>query len=123
MRKRHSNRGLRKVCGCARRQWPKCSHTWHLNFRFKGTHYRLSLDRELDRHIAGKTAAASEAEKIRTAIREGTFRQRDANPAQPIPAREALTLAAFAKTYFERRGKPATANDSSCLGRLLAFIP
>ena len=98
MRKRHSNRGLRKVCGCARRQWPKCSHTWHLNFRFKGTHYRLSLDRELDRHIAGKTAAASEAEKIRTAIREGTFRQRDANPAQPIPAREALTLAAFAKT-------------------------
>ena len=41
------NRGLRKRCECPRKNWAKCSHPWHFNFKWKGEHYRFSLDREV----------------------------------------------------------------------------
>ena len=41
---RHQNDGLRKICGCARRAWPKCPHPWHFNFKLKGGRsHRFSL--------------------------------------------------------------------------------
>ena len=44
---RHQNRGLRKVCGCSRRTWAKCPHSWHFNFKPKGgPAYRFSIDAE-----------------------------------------------------------------------------
>jgi hypothetical protein len=69
MRKR--NDGIRKRCGCARKNWPKCSHPWHFNYKHGDVHYRFSLDREVGRRIEGKTEAEAEAERIRTAIRDG----------------------------------------------------
>ena len=49
---KHHNRGLRKLCACSRRNWSKCAHPWHFNFKPKGgPAYRFSLDAELGRHI------------------------------------------------------------------------
>ena len=33
MTTRHHNDGLRKICGCPRRQWAKCRHPWHFSFK------------------------------------------------------------------------------------------
>jgi integrase len=122
--KRHQNHGLRKVCGCPRRKWPKCEHGWHFNFKPRGgPSYRFSLDAELGRHVGSKTEAIAEAEKIRLAIRGGTFRrQADVVPVTTPPATpEAITFEHFARTYLDRRGKPATANDTAHLNRLATF--
>jgi len=32
----HKNSGLRKICRCPRRQWAKCPHDSHFNFKPKG---------------------------------------------------------------------------------------
>ena len=73
--------GLRKVCDCGRRQWPKCPHTWHFSFKPRGgRRWRFSLDIELGHHIASKTEADTEADRIRTELRNGTFQ-----PAAGVP--------------------------------------
>ncbi len=64
--KRHHNHGLRKICGCPRRLWPKCDHGWHLNFKHAGTHYRFSLDRHAGRHLTSKAEALAEADVLRS---------------------------------------------------------
>ena len=119
--KRHRNGGLRKVCDCPRRKWPKCEHGWYFNFKPRGgPSYRFSLDRELGKHVVSKTEATDAAEKIRIAIRAGTFRRRgevETPPAKP----DTITLKDFGQIYFRRDGKPVTANDRSCLARLVAF--
>jgi integrase len=85
MSARNRNLGLRKRCRCKRRDWPKCPHGWHMNFKQKGgPAYRLSLDKEIGRHVDTKTEAGAEAERIRTAIRNGTFRR----PDGPVPSME-----------------------------------
>jgi integrase len=63
--------------------WPKCPHPWHVNFKFKGKHHRLSLDKEFGRHIESKTDAKAEAERIRAEIRSGGFHEADASKLQP----------------------------------------
>lgn len=108
MRRRHH--GLRKRCRCKPRDWPRCAHGWHLNFKWKlepdnpnapdDGHWRLSLDREVGRHIDSKSNAIAEAERIRTAIRNGTFRPPAAAPAPT----STLTFRAFAKLWTDRRG-------------------
>jgi hypothetical protein len=70
---KHRNRGLRKRCECPRKNWAKCSHPWHFNFKWKGEHYRFSLDREVGHPVTSKTEAEQEADRLRTAIREGRF--------------------------------------------------
>jgi hypothetical protein len=73
-RTRHRNSGLRKRCGCSRKVWPKCPHSWFLNFKPRGgPPYRLSLDRELGRRVESKSEAESAATMIRAAILAGTF--------------------------------------------------
>lgn len=106
MAKRHTNRGLAKICACGRAKWAKCKHSWHFAYKWKGTHYRFSLDKELDRHIDSKTAAEAEAETLRTKIRGGTFRV-------PLPARDTLTLAQLLDTYDREvlTGRATAAND------------
>lgn len=91
---RHCNAGLRKICGCPRRAWPKCPHAWHFNFRWRGVDYRLSLDKHLGRHVDSKTEAEGEAEQIRITIRGGSF-------GLPAP-REEMTLRQLADLYLER---------------------
>ena len=93
--KRHHNHGLRKICGCPRRLWPKCDHGWHLNFKHCGTHYRFSLDRHAGRHLTSKAEALAEADVIRTAVRAGNFGQ-----SAPVP--QTLTLDQLGRLYFDR---------------------
>ena len=65
MRARNRNQGVRKRCDCRRKDWPKCPHSWYFNFKAKnGPHYRLSLDREVGRHIDSKSTAIAEAERM-----------------------------------------------------------
>ncbi len=121
---RHRNDGLRKLCDCQRRHWPKCSHSWHFNFKLKGAAgYRFSVDSEAGKRIDSKTAAEALADGWRTAIRAGTFtRRHDAVPVnEPASGTESLTLVAFGEKYFERRGKTATNDERICMGRLAAF--
>jgi integrase len=94
MQKRHRNDGVRKICACPVRAWAKCAHSWHFNYKWRGVHYRLSLDRELGKHIEGKTVAKREAERIRQEIRDGRFRA-------PLPLRDRLTLRLLMKAYRE----------------------
>ncbi|MGE3959944.1 MAG: hypothetical protein AB7H96_24765 [Vicinamibacterales bacterium] len=95
MSKRHENNGLRKLCDCARRNWPKCSHPWHFNFKLPGGKaYRFSLNKFAKKNIDNKTDAEALADKIRDEIREGTF-------GKPAPRKE-TTLAVLFDTYLER---------------------
>jgi len=124
----HDNDGLRKICGCPRRQWAKCAHPWHFSFKWNGTHYRFSLDREFGRHIADKTKARTEADKLRTAIREGTFRK----AAQaPNPSPDALTVREFGRLFLERclithgkrAGEKRGGREACYMGQIIAFVP
>ena len=89
--------GLRKRCRCKRRDWPKCAHGWHLNFKWQGHHHRLSLDKELGRHVDSKTVALEEGERIWLAVREGK-----AEASAPV------TLAQLGTIYFEKYVSPKT---------------
>jgi hypothetical protein len=102
----HRNDGLRKRCNCGRRAWPKCEHDWHFNFQWrnpgqeKPTPYRFSLDRYLGRRLKDKDDARAEAEKIRVAIRAGTFVLKPAPVAAPTTA-DALTLTEFGAIWHK----------------------
>jgi hypothetical protein len=110
------NNGLRKICGCRRANWPRCSHTWHFNFKARGgPPYRFSLDAELGRHIDSKTEAETEATKIRLAILGGSFERasdrrarekREADErAQHIATTHVITLDGYVNIYVERASK------------------
>jgi integrase len=124
---RHRNGGLRKVCGCPRRQWPKCRHGWQMNYKPRGgKSYRLSIDAHVGEHVEGKTEAAKIARDVQTAIDAGTFKTRREAAAEratgtPPVNPAAVTLAAFGQTFLERAGKGATANNRACLSKLKAF--
>ena len=101
-RSRRRHHGLRKRCRCKRKDWPKCPHGWHLNFKPRGgPHYRLSLDRELGKHISTKGEAEIAATNIRAAIHAGTFRSR---PVAEHVAVSALTFKAFQDLWKTARG-------------------
>jgi len=78
--------------------------------------------RELGRHVASKAEAQAETEKIRVAIREGRFRRRADPPAACASAPQEIAWEQFARTHLERRGKPATVNESGYLNRLASFV-
>jgi integrase len=122
-RTRHRNGGIRKRCGCPPRNWPKCPHGWHLNFKPKGgPHYRISLDKEVGKHLDNKSDALAEAERIRTAIRNGTFRP--APPSAVAPSVPALTFGAFADVWKSRRGCQLASgrDDAYRLTTICAFV-
>jgi integrase len=132
-RRRQRNGGLRKVCGCPRRQWAKCLHSWYLNFKPRhGQGFRFSLDAELGTHIASKTKAEEEAEKIRAAIRKGTYtRAADRIAAVPGPvtsptSADAITFDVFAQKYIEgpvkASGKKTWGDDAGMMKRLGTFV-
>jgi integrase len=103
-RSRHRNSGLRKRCECPRKNWPKCRHSWYLNFKPRsGPHYQLSLDRELGHQIGTKSEAQEIADRLRAEIRAGTFRASSTIPATAASV-PALTFRAFANVWQERRG-------------------
>jgi integrase len=143
---RHRNGGIRKVCDCPRRNWPKCSHSWYFNYKPRGGRaWRFSLDSEsaTGQHIAGKTEAEALATNIRAAINAGTFerladrRVREAREAAERKAREAeaqrlremlpegLTFDDFRKKFIDNKakasGKKTWTNDESALKQIGAF--
>lgn len=130
LNKRRSNNGLRKRCDCPRRNWAKCPHDWHFNFKPRGgTPWRFSLDVEVGRRMKNKEEAKTEADRIRTEIRAGTYvriADRRKAEAATAPAADAITLEKFAATYVERvsevreRNK-SWKNDQYMLTQLAAF--
>src|SRR5687767_7776258 len=122
IRKRHHNRGLRKICDCPRRTWAKCPHSWHFSFKPKGgQRYRFSVDSEEGKHIEAKTDAEALADTWRSQIRAGTFRRRPEAPVTPAPSPDVVTLARFGDIYAERVGKPVSANHQACFKQFCAF--
>lgn len=123
---RHQNHGLRKTCDCPRRSWPKCRHSWYLNFKPKGVgpHYRISLDKHAGKHLERKEDARAEAERIKTAIRDGLFRVATVTSPAPVAAQD-ITFSAFVKTYTERvlepSGNVTWASDAARLRQAEAF--
>ena len=120
------NKGLRKLCRCARRNWAKCSHAWYFNFAWQGKGYRFSLDRHVGRHIDSKSEAEALADSIRVAIRGGQF-QRAPSPAvdPPVPSEPpALSFDQLGKRWLarERVGKVPTADDDGYRLKRLADI-
>jgi integrase len=124
-KQRQNNDGLRKICDCPRRRWPKCSHSWHFNFKPKsGPSYRFAVDIEAGEHIGLKGDAEALAETWRTQIRAGTFRRRGSAPAQvetTVTTAADITLERFGGIYEERFGKPVSRNHRSCFSQLVAF--
>jgi integrase len=122
-RTRHRNSGLRKRCDCPRRNWPKCPHGWHLNYKPRaGPHYRIALDRELRRHVGSKIEAEKEAAKIRVAIDEGTFRAPCVTQPTPAPA---LTFQAFTEIWKMQRGSQLVRpqDNDYRIKKIVAFAP
>lgn len=120
---RHRNFGIRKVCDCGRKRWPRCPHSWYFNFKPRGgPAYRFSLDAELRRHIDSKTEAETIATKLRAAILEGTFR-REQQPRTAETPGSAVTVDAFVQVYVERVsqaiGKVSWKSDRSVLMNLV----
>ena len=117
--KRHHNHGLRKLCSCPRRKWSTCPHSYYFSFQWRGVHHRFSLDHHLGRHIIGKTAAQTEADKIRAAIRRAEFTPYQTDETQVT--RKVVTLDTFAALYLDRALK-GRRDDRSQLKRLCEFV-
>jgi integrase len=114
---KNKNHGIRKLCGCSRRNWPKCAHGWYFNFKPRGgPAYQFSLDVELGKHLEKKEDATAEAERIRNEIRAGTFvrarERRKVGEPTPATTADAITLTAFATTYTERVSEVRERNRS-----------
>jgi integrase len=123
----HRNSGLRKICSCPRRSWPKCPHPWHFNFCWRGTPYRFSLGRYAGREITGKTEAETLADNIRGEIRAGIFtlQPAPASTSEPQPEINEISFETFARLFLERysrdRGKTSWQDDGYMINQLLAF--
>jgi integrase len=105
-RKYAKNSGLRKVCGCGRRKWPTCTHSYYLNYRG----FRGSLDVEAGRHLDYQDAL-NLANQIRSEIDARTFVARRQRPGATVIARPdlpppidpgGLTVAQVGDRYFKQ---------------------
>jgi integrase len=129
MRHRHKNKGLRKLCDCARRNWSKCPDAWYFNFKPRGGRaYQFSLDAELGYHIKTKEEAEAIADRLRGEIRAGTFvRASERRQAAAVPAvtADAVTLEVFSDKYLTHKVKPSGkatwTNDQHMLAQLAEF--
>lgn len=99
------NNGLRKICGCPRRNWVKCPHSWHSNIQVEHEAFRFSLNRYLRREANGKTEAEEVAHRIWSAIRE---EMRNAAPDSRPATAARIRAAIRAGTY------PCVPTTSAC---------
>jgi integrase len=114
--KREANDGIRKVCGCARRRWAKCQHPWHFNFKWRDTHYRFSLDRQLGRHVDRKSEARAEADKLRALIRAGEFGTGTKPQVTSVMIRGLFEI--FHREYLQT-ARPATLSNLASQARVI----
>jgi integrase len=123
MSPRSRHHGVRKVCACGWRQWPKCSHAWYFSYKPRGAlRQRFSLDAELGRHLESLTEARDAATTIRAAILAGTFRR--ATTGVPVPIMLGPVLDQVAELYLAAiaaAGKRSVPSDASRLARLRAY--
>ncbi len=81
------NGGLKKRCGCPRRQWSKCAHPWHFGFKYDGREWRYSLDKIAslrgERKPRAKSDALALADRLRSDIRSGIDTVGHPAPASP----------------------------------------
>jgi integrase len=100
------NGGLKKRCGCARRQWSKCAHPWHFGFAHDGEEHRWSLHRVANKprgYWMSKSEAEAIRDRLRAQIREGTM----SDIAAPRPDAR-LTFGDIADRYLERHVRVPT---------------
>jgi integrase len=69
---------VHKRCACDEPRWPKCSHPWYLDqLRWQGVAHHPNLTRYaklvLNEDLTTKTRAEEIAERVRAAIRSGTY--------------------------------------------------
>ena len=116
-KRRQRNNGLRKLCGCPRREWAKCKHPWHFSFKWQGVHHRLDLDKHVGEHVDSKSAAIDVAGDLRKAIKaEGHVRKGGAcNPRKSH--RWATARPRTEKAHVEVERKDSVANTSRCPDR------
>jgi len=114
-RSRRRNGGLRKRCGCPRKVWPKCSHSWHMNYKPRGgPHYRISLDREAGKHLESKSDAETVAARVRVAIDDGKFRQVDPAPVAEIVSAPIDTLETYARGWLRTEQRHSISRRARC---------
>ena len=101
--------GLRKACGCARRNRAKCQHRWHVNFQHNGTAIRKSLDKLAGKRITSKTEAEDVWETIKVKLKASINAGRGLQTTAPDGS---LTLSKlldrYQRDYLSRR--PAADN-------------
>lgn len=114
---RARNGGLSKRCDCGVRQRIKCPHPWHFDF-YKGKKYRYSLDviakarNEKPPRTRGDAEAL--ADRIRSEIRSGTFRDPNHPEQAPAPDPNALlTIGDVIDIYIRRHVESPTRRESA----------
>ena len=104
--------GIKKRCGCPRRQWPKCSHPWHFSFHHGDHEYRYSLDKIArargEDPPAEKTEASKWRDRLRVEIRGGTFVDPVAAPPTPSVPDARLTFGDVCEEYLKRHVRTPT---------------
>ena len=104
--------GVRKRCGCPRRQWPKCVHPWHFGFHHRGREYRYSLDviarARGEQPPTTKSDAVKWRDQLRAEIRAGHCIDPDAPPPAPEPADVRLTFGDLSAEYLKRHVQSPT---------------
>ena len=104
--KRHRNDGLRKRCGCPRRQWAKCRHPWHFGFAYDGKEHRWSLHK-VAKKPPGYWMSKSEAEAIRDRLR-GEIREGTLTGTTVVSPDATLTFGDVVERYLERHVRVPT---------------
>ncbi len=89
--------GLYKLCSHQGRARDRCRHGWWGSFQHGGRLYRASLARWANQKIRSKSEAAAVLDRMRDAVRVGTFAKREAEAVE-----ERLTFDRFADIYVER---------------------
>lgn len=77
------NDGLFKRCPCGRRRWTTCAHAWCYSIGYAKKGHRGTLNKYLGLprfHPMSRSEAEAVMDKMRVAIREGTYRREPARP-------------------------------------------
>ena len=85
--------GLYKLCKHKGRERERCTHAWWGSYHHDGRLHRTSLARWAEQDIRSKADAAAVLDRMREAVRKGTFAKERATPT---------TFSAFADLYVAR---------------------
>ena len=105
------NGGLKKRCGCPRRQWSKCAHPWHFGFKSAGKEHRWSLHKVANKprgYWMSKSEAEAIRDRLRAQIREGTL-----NDSVALATDTRFTFGDVVDRYLERHVRVPTRRPSA----------